>query len=65
MGAVASCSVTKELERIIGIPMLRDVTVHFPMHGVVSADVSFLLDEVQARAIVELCTDGKWRSQDE
>lgn len=52
----------RELSDILGIPQLRNVSIHFPLDGVISAEADFLLNEVQAKAIVKLCRDGRWRS---
>lgn len=52
----------KELSEILGIPALLDVDIHFGIAEVVTATAKFRLNEVQAKAIVQLCRDCKWRS---
>lgn len=52
----------QKLSEVLGIKYLVDAKIHFPLDGLVTADVTFYVDEIQAKAIVELCSDGKWRS---
>lgn len=50
------------VEEIFGIKRIRSIDVRIAYDEVVSAKVEFLLDEIQAKAFLQLCKDGKWRS---
>lgn len=52
----------KQLSEILGIKYLVDASIHFPLGDFVKADVTFYVDDIQAKAILQLCKDGKWRS---
>ena len=53
------------LEEILGIERIRSVDIHIKCGELVTATVEFVLDEIQAKAVVALFGDGKWRSHDE
>ena len=57
----------EDVEEIFGIKRIRSVDVRIAYDECVTAKVEFLMDEVQAKAFLQLFKDGKWRSprQDE
>lgn len=61
--AYSSREIGTALSEILGIQYLLDATLHFPLEGMVTANVTFYVNEVQANAVVKLCKDGKWRSE--
>lgn len=42
----------KELSDILGIPNITDVDLHFPLDGLISADVKFLLTPEQVEKLL-------------
>jgi len=52
----------KGVEEILGIKRIRSVDFRIAFDEVVSCKVEFLMDQVQAQAMLNLFKDGKWRS---
>ena len=56
----AGRSYGNKIAEILGIPHCRDIDLSFPMDGAATAKVTFLLNNIQAEAIVELLDDTQW-----
>jgi hypothetical protein len=49
-----------KLAKILGIERVRDIELSFRMEEAAQAKVTFLLNNIQAEAIVELLEPTKW-----
>lgn len=54
----------QEIEEILGIEQLQDVTIKMPINGVVTAEVEFILNSEQVDAVLALLRDGTWKRVD-
>jgi hypothetical protein len=60
-----SNDVSVKLSKILGINRVRDIVLSFHMDELASAKVTFLLNDIQANAIVQLLGGTKWGQSDE